>query len=126
VGISAPAAEVSGKRTLFSGLCPAGGPTIPLKFGRVDAAEKDDCVVDGKLPSGDPESTHKQSPADHLRKVFYRMGLNDQVKEEKCALWPSCSPLPLTHGQGKVDHFLMTKSLSLDGPRLLQCSHAGV
>jgi len=56
----------------------AGGPTIPLKFGRVDAAEKDDCVVDGKLPSGDPESTHKQSPADHLRKVFYRMGLNDQ------------------------------------------------
>lgn len=60
--------------------CPAGGPTIPLKYGRVDAAEKDDCVVDGKLPSGDPESTHKQSPADHLRKVFYRMGLNDKVR----------------------------------------------
>lgn len=62
-------------------------------------------MVDGKLPSGDPESTHKQSPADHLRKVFYRMGLNDQVTEEKRALWPSCSPLPLIRGQEELTTF---------------------
>ncbi|KHF98140.1 L-ascorbate peroxidase T, chloroplastic -like protein [Gossypium arboreum] len=39
----------------------AGGPKIPMKYGRVDVSD-----------AGPP------SPADHLREVFYRMGLNDK------------------------------------------------
>lgn len=51
----------------------AGGPRIPMKYGRVDAAGPEDCSKEGNLPDAGPPS-----PADHLRKVFYRMGLNDQ------------------------------------------------
>lgn len=51
----------------------AGGPKIPLRYGRKDIEGEEQCVKEGKLPDADPPS-----PADHLRNVFYRMGLNDQ------------------------------------------------
>ncbi|XP_026445666.1 probable L-ascorbate peroxidase 6, chloroplastic/mitochondrial isoform X1 [Papaver somniferum] len=51
----------------------AGGPKIPMKYGRVDVSVPDECPEEGRLPDAGPPS-----PADHLRKVFYRMGLNDK------------------------------------------------
>ncbi|XP_011624374.1 probable L-ascorbate peroxidase 6, chloroplastic isoform X2 [Amborella trichopoda] len=51
----------------------AGGPKIPMKYGRVDANGPDQCPEEGRLPDAGPPS-----PADHLRDVFYRMGLNDK------------------------------------------------
>lgn len=51
----------------------AGGPKIPMKYGRVDASGPDQCPEEGRLPDAGPPS-----PADHLREVFYRMGLNDK------------------------------------------------
>ncbi|KAI5668660.1 hypothetical protein M9H77_18513 [Catharanthus roseus] len=51
----------------------AGGPKIPMKYGRVDVSRPEDCPEEGRLPDAGP-----QSPADHLRDVFYRMGLNDK------------------------------------------------
>lgn len=51
----------------------AGGPKIPMRYGRVDARGPQDCHPEGNLPASDPPQ-----PADHLRKVFYRMGLNDK------------------------------------------------
>lgn len=51
----------------------AGGPKIPLRYGRKDTDGPEDCVKEGNLPDAGPPS-----PAEHLRKVFYRMGLNDQ------------------------------------------------
>ncbi|XP_024381690.1 probable L-ascorbate peroxidase 6, chloroplastic/mitochondrial [Physcomitrium patens] len=53
----------------------AGGPKIPLRYGRKDVSGPDQCVKEGNLPDADPKPT---PPADHLRKVFYRMDLNDQ------------------------------------------------
>ncbi|KAJ6805772.1 putative L-ascorbate peroxidase 6, chloroplastic [Iris pallida] len=51
----------------------AGGPKIPMKYGRVDVTGPEQCPVEGKLPDAGPPS-----PAAHLREVFYRMGLNDK------------------------------------------------
>ncbi|XP_062101464.1 probable L-ascorbate peroxidase 6, chloroplastic/mitochondrial isoform X2 [Humulus lupulus] len=51
----------------------AGGPKIPMKYGRVDVSEPAQCPEEGRLPDAGPPS-----PADHLREVFYRMGLNDK------------------------------------------------
>ena len=51
----------------------AGGPKIPLRYGRRDIEGEEQSVKEGYLPDADPPS-----PADHLRKYFYRMGLNDQ------------------------------------------------
>ncbi|CAN8234172.1 unnamed protein product [Cochlearia groenlandica] len=51
----------------------AGGPDIPMKYGRVDVSAPDQCPEEGRLPDAGPPS-----PADHLREVFYRMGLNDK------------------------------------------------
>ncbi|KAJ4950337.1 hypothetical protein NE237_027169 [Protea cynaroides] len=51
----------------------AGGPKIPMKYGRVDVSEPEQCPPEGKLPDAGPPS-----PAGHLRDVFYRMGLGDQ------------------------------------------------
>ncbi|THU51008.1 hypothetical protein C4D60_Mb06t26450 [Musa balbisiana] len=51
----------------------AGGPKIPMKYGRVDASGPEQCPEEGRLPAaGTP------SPASHLRDIFYRMGLNDK------------------------------------------------
>ncbi|KAL7596199.1 hypothetical protein Lser_V15G30721 [Lactuca serriola] len=51
----------------------AGGPKIPMKYGRVDVSTPDQCPEEGRLPDAGPPS-----PASHLRDVFYRMGLNDK------------------------------------------------
>uniref|UniRef100_A0A1J3GX56 L-ascorbate peroxidase n=2 Tax=Noccaea caerulescens TaxID=107243 RepID=A0A1J3GX56_NOCCA len=51
----------------------AGGPEIPIKYGRVDVTAPEQCPEEGRLPDAGPPS-----PADHLREVFYRMGLNDK------------------------------------------------
>ncbi|PSS31898.1 L-ascorbate peroxidase, partial [Actinidia chinensis var. chinensis] len=51
----------------------AGGPKIPMKYGRVDVSGPDQCPEEGRLPDAGPPT-----PAAHLRDVFYRMGLNDK------------------------------------------------
>jgi catalase (peroxidase I) len=48
-----------------------GGPAIPFKFGRSDAASGASCPVVGRLPDAN-------LGAQHLRDVFYRMGFSDQ------------------------------------------------
>eukprot|EP00898_Chlorokybus_atmophyticus_P001384 jgi/Chlat1/2246/Chrsp17S02562 len=56
----------------------AGGPAIDMKYGRVDTTSDADCPESGRLPDADPKTTGRGEPAEHLRNVFYRMGLNDQ------------------------------------------------
>ncbi|KAL7504894.1 hypothetical protein ACHAXN_002429 [Cyclotella atomus] len=68
----------------------AGGPSIDMKYGRVDATSPSDCSPEGNLPdaeagpegkfggAGGTASTESTSAAGHLRKVFYRMGLGDE------------------------------------------------
>ncbi|CAL9198914.1 unnamed protein product [Musa hybrid cultivar] len=51
----------------------AGGPKIPMKYGRVDVSGPEQCPEEGRLPDAGPAS-----PAGHLRNVFYRMGLDDK------------------------------------------------
>lgn len=68
----------------------SGGPTIGMKYGRVDVASPDDCIPEGNLPDAEPgadgkyggmggtASTESAEAGGHLRKVFYRMGMNDE------------------------------------------------
>jgi L-ascorbate peroxidase len=57
----------------------AGGPHIPLRYGRKDVDHPDGCSVDGNLPAGGPPYPDgSPKPGDHLRRVFYRMGLSDK------------------------------------------------
>eukprot|EP00252_Welwitschia_mirabilis_P008479 TRINITY_DN2034_c0_g1_i7.p1 TRINITY_DN2034_c0_g1~~TRINITY_DN2034_c0_g1_i7.p1 ORF type:complete len:393 (-),score=96.24 TRINITY_DN2034_c0_g1_i7:279-1457(-) len=51
----------------------AGGPEIPMIYGRLDAPGPEYCPPEGKLPDAGPPS-----PAAHLRDVFYRMGFTDK------------------------------------------------
>ncbi|KAG5544456.1 hypothetical protein RHGRI_017022 [Rhododendron griersonianum] len=51
----------------------AGGPKIPMKYGRVDVSAPEQCPEEGRLPAAGPPT-----PASHLREVFYRMGLDDK------------------------------------------------
>ncbi|XP_058218175.1 probable L-ascorbate peroxidase 6, chloroplastic/mitochondrial isoform X1 [Rhododendron vialii] len=51
----------------------AGGPKIPMKYGRVDVSAPEQCPEEGRLPDAGPPT-----PASHLRDVFYRMGLDDK------------------------------------------------
>eukprot|EP00245_Coleochaete_scutata_P002434 TRINITY_DN131_c0_g1_i2.p1 TRINITY_DN131_c0_g1~~TRINITY_DN131_c0_g1_i2.p1 ORF type:complete len:174 (+),score=62.31 TRINITY_DN131_c0_g1_i2:3-524(+) len=44
-----------------------------MKYGRVDVSSAEDAVKEGNLPAATPPS-----PADHLKAVFYRMGLDDK------------------------------------------------
>lgn len=62
-----------------------GGPKIDMKYGRKDATGPEDCPKEGNLPGANVAGTQKEpfpdgtpTPADHLRKVFNRMGFNDQ------------------------------------------------
>ncbi|KAI8847088.1 heme peroxidase [Chytridium lagenaria] len=48
-----------------------GGPVIPWRAGRSDAVSAEACTPDGRLPDA-------AQGQDHLRNIFYRMGLNDQ------------------------------------------------
>ncbi|BGP17066.1 hypothetical protein JCM10213_000296 [Rhodosporidiobolus nylandii] len=47
-----------------------GGPLVPWRAGRKDG-NVEHCTPDGRLPDGDKGS-------DHLRQIFYKMGMNDQ------------------------------------------------
>jgi hypothetical protein len=49
----------------------AGGPEIPFRYGRTDAADASACPVNGLLPDA-------TQGAQHLRDVFYRMGFDDR------------------------------------------------
>lgn len=72
------------------GIALAGGPTIDMKYGRVDATGPEQCSPEGNLPDAEagPEgkfggpggtaSTEDSAAEWHLRKVFYRMGLGDE------------------------------------------------
>ncbi|CAN6325990.1 unnamed protein product, partial [Urochloa humidicola] len=51
----------------------AGGPKIPMLYGRVDVTSPEQCPPEGRLPAAGPPS-----PAEHLREVFYRMCMNDK------------------------------------------------
>ncbi|KAG5250853.1 L-ascorbate peroxidase [Salix suchowensis] len=57
-------------------------PEIPMKYGRVDVSAPADCPEEGGflliLKSSLVYSCWPPKPADHLREVFYRMGLNDR------------------------------------------------
>jgi len=48
-----------------------GGPTIPWRGGRTDAADGRKCTPDGRLPDA-------AQGAQHVRDIFYRMGFNDR------------------------------------------------
>lgn len=68
----------------------AGGPKIDMKYGRVDADSPNMCTPEGNLPDGNAgpngkyggnsgtASTEDSTPEGHLRKVFYRMGFDDE------------------------------------------------
>jgi hypothetical protein len=48
-----------------------GGPQVPVLLGRTDEMDGKKCPENGRLPDA-------SQGAQHLRDVFYRMGLNDQ------------------------------------------------
>jgi len=57
----------------LAGVCAiqeAGGPYIPWRAGRKDG-DVDNCTPDGRLPDAD-------KGADHIRNIFYRMGMDDK------------------------------------------------
>ncbi|GFR44571.1 hypothetical protein Agub_g5845 [Astrephomene gubernaculifera] len=57
----------------------AGGPQIPLRYGRRDATGPEQCSPEGNLPgAAHPFPDGSPSPAAHLRAVFGRMGLTDR------------------------------------------------
>lgn len=66
----------------------AGGPALGIRYGRVDASSPADCSPEGNLPdaeAGDETGTYggtaameDKEPQGHLRKVFYRMGIDDE------------------------------------------------
>mmetsp|Transcript_33926 Transcript_33926/g.41032 ORF Transcript_33926/g.41032 Transcript_33926/m.41032 type:complete len:312 (+) Transcript_33926:123-1058(+) len=56
-----------------------GGPICPMKYGRVDTTCAEECPAEGNLPGATPPFDDRSaSPAEHLRKVFHRMGRSDQ------------------------------------------------
>lgn len=58
-----------------------GGPKIPMRYGRVDVESPEQCPAEGNLPAAKaPFPKDAKSPAQHLRDVFHRMGLTDQVR----------------------------------------------
>ncbi|WIA43888.1 hypothetical protein OEZ86_010299 [Tetradesmus obliquus] len=57
----------------------AGGPKLAMRYGRKDVNDPKDCAKEGNLPSaGHPFPEGSVSPAQHLRHIFGRMGLNDK------------------------------------------------
>ncbi|KAK9809779.1 hypothetical protein WJX73_005741 [Symbiochloris irregularis] len=57
----------------------AGGPKIPLRFGRKDADGPESVVPEGNLPAGaGPYPLGATEAGKHLRDVFYRMGFGDK------------------------------------------------
>lgn len=57
----------------------AGGPRIPMRYGREDVLDTAECAPEGRLPSaGAPYHDGAASAGDHLRRIFGRMGMTDQ------------------------------------------------
>jgi L-ascorbate peroxidase len=68
----------------------ACGPKLNVKYGRLDATSSEQCSPEGNLPDAEPADdgnyggpggtamTQSKEPEGHLRKVFYRMGINDE------------------------------------------------
>jgi L-ascorbate peroxidase len=65
----------------------AGGPKIPMRYGRVDVTTPDQCPPEGNLPgaagpfddaAGSNPFPSAQDPQTHLRNIFHRMGFNDR------------------------------------------------
>lgn len=57
----------------------AGGPKIPMKYGRVDVVVDGECPREGNLPDAEaPFGDGAKDAATHLRNVFGRMGFNDR------------------------------------------------
>jgi L-ascorbate peroxidase len=57
----------------------AGGPAIPVRFGRVDVPTEACCPAPGRLPeAAAPFPAGAPDAATHLRTVFHRMGFSDQ------------------------------------------------
>lgn len=58
----------------------AGGPRIPMRYGRIDTASEAQCPAAGNLPGAAPPfDDGSPDAATHLRRVFYRMGLGDEA-----------------------------------------------
>mmetsp|Transcript_9793 Transcript_9793/g.16336 ORF Transcript_9793/g.16336 Transcript_9793/m.16336 type:complete len:323 (-) Transcript_9793:426-1394(-) len=56
-----------------------GGPRIPMVYGRRDVASPEQCAQEGNLPGAKaPFGDGAKDAPTHLRRVFYRMGFNDQ------------------------------------------------
>eukprot|EP00968_Pinguiococcus_pyrenoidosus_P011323 scaffold907_cov247-Pinguiococcus_pyrenoidosus.AAC.14 len=56
-----------------------GGPQIPMRYGRLDTTGPDECPAEGNLPGAGPTyGDGAETPQQHLRNIFYRMGFNDQ------------------------------------------------
>jgi len=56
-----------------------GGPVIKLRYGRVDVSTPQECAKEGFLPGASPPfDDGSKDAATHLRKVFSRMGFDDQ------------------------------------------------
>jgi L-ascorbate peroxidase len=56
----------------------AGGPTIAMRYGRVDVPTAQQCPPAGRLPDAAPPfGDGAPDAASHLRAVFYRMGFDD-------------------------------------------------
>lgn len=58
----------------------AGGPVIPMKYGRVDVLTQTQCPKEGNLPDAEPPFAGDETidASEHLRRVFYRMGFGDE------------------------------------------------
>jgi L-ascorbate peroxidase len=57
----------------------AGGPSIPMKYGRKDAPGPESETPEGNLPAGgSPWPQNAKGPAEHLRCIFGRMGMDDK------------------------------------------------
>eukprot|EP00879_Flechtneria_rotunda_P027551 GHRR01029519.1.p1 GENE.GHRR01029519.1~~GHRR01029519.1.p1 ORF type:complete len:283 (+),score=64.56 GHRR01029519.1:131-979(+) len=57
----------------------AGGPKLEMRYGRVDVNDPAECAPEGNLPAaGHPFPDGSSGPGEHLRRIFYRMGFNDQ------------------------------------------------
>ena len=57
----------------------AGGPTLPMRYGRCDVAGPEQCPKEGNLPDAEaPFGDGSRDAASHLRAVFGRMGFDDR------------------------------------------------
>ena len=55
-----------------------GGPKLKFSYGRVDEMDPAAVTPDGRLPDADVGDGPGPKERDHLRKIFNRMGFNDQ------------------------------------------------